>query len=250
MTFHTYGELGAPVMVLIHGVLTPWQIWEEHIAHYKDSFRVIAVELDAHDEDKATEFISVQDEAKKIEDYIIEGYDGEVFAVCGLSMGGVIAHEIWKNGRIKIEKLVMDGAPLKAMPKLAISIMTSNYLKIIEKSKQRDPKTLDAFKRDFLPEKHLESFLKIADNMSEGSVRNIVGSACSQTLCTDIRSDTRVLYMHGTKGNEMVSKKVGKLMKKHYPSARVICFDGYKHCEAAIYKPNEWLKCVDEFLID
>lgn len=249
MTFHTYGELSAPVMVLIHGVLTPWQIWEEHIAHYKDSFRVIAVELDAHDEDEATEFISVQDEAKKIEDYIIEGYEGRAFAVCGLSMGGVIAHEIWKNGRISIEKLVMDGAPLKAMPNIAIKFMTSNYLKIIAKSKQRDPKTLDAFKRDFLPEKYLDNFLKIADNMSESSVRNIVGSACSQSLYTDIRSDAKVLYMHGTKGNEMVSRKVGKLIKKHYPETRVICFDGYKHCEAAIYQSEKWLMYVDEFLI-
>ncbi len=249
MTFHTYGELGAPVMVLIHGVLTPWRIWEEHIAHCKNSYRVIAVELDAHTEDKPTEFISVQDEAQKIEDYIIESYDGEAFAVCGLSMGGVIAHEIWKNGRIRIEKLVMDGAPLKAVPKLAISIMTSNYLKIIARSKQRDPKTLKAFKRDFLPEKYLDSFLMIADNMSESSVRNIVGSACSQSLCTDIKSDTRVLYIHGTKGNEMISKRVGRLIKKHYPKARIICFDSYKHCEAAIYEPQKWLRYVDEFLI-
>ncbi len=249
MTFHTYGELSAPVMVLIHGVLTPWQIWEEHIAHYKDSFRVIAVELDAHDEDEASEFISVQDEAKKIEDYLIEGYEGRVFAVCGLSMGGVIAHEIWKNGRVHIEKLVMDGAPLKAMPNIAIKFMTGNYLKIIAKSKQRDPKTLDAFKRDFLPEKYLDTFLKIADNMSESSVRNIVSSACSQNLRTDINADTKVLYIHGTKGNEMVSKKVGKLIKKHYPDASVICFDGYKHCEAAIYQPEKWQMYVDEFLI-
>lgn len=249
MTFHTCGNPGAPAILLIHGVLTPWQIWEEYISHYKDSYRVIAVGLDAHEGDKASEFISVQDEAEQIERYITDNCGGKVFAVCGLSMGGVIAHELWKNGRITIEKLVMDGAPLKAIPKLAINIMVSNYLKIIAKSVQRDPKTLSAFKRSFLPEKFLDAFLQIADNISESSVKNIVSSACSQNLCTDISSDTDVLYMHGTKGNEIISKKVGKLIAKHYPAARVVCFDGYKHCEAAIYKPQEWLKYVDEFLI-
>lgn len=250
MRFHTFGDIGAPVIVLIHGVLTPWQIWEHQIAHFKEHFRVIVVSLDAHEEEAASEFVSVQDEAEKIENYIIDGCGGKVFAVCGLSMGGVIAHQLWANRAIGIERLVMDGAPLKPMPKLMIKIMTGNYLKIIASSKQREPKTLEAFKRDFLPERFLDSFLKIADNMSESSVRNMVASACSNALRTDLNHDTKLLYIHGTKGNETVSRKVGKLVKKHYPAARVICFDGYKHCEAAIYQPEKWLMYVDEFLTD
>ncbi|MBE6901276.1 MAG: alpha/beta hydrolase [Ruminococcaceae bacterium] len=248
MNFHVFGDVTKPVIILVHGVLTPWQVWQEQIGHLKEHYHVVAVALDAHEEERASRFISVDDEARQIEDYICNKHGGEVFAVCGLSMGGVIAHEIWKNGRVKLKKLIMDGAPLSPMPKIATKIMTSNYLTIIRKSKKRDPKTLESFKKQFLPERYLESYLKIADNMDDDSMRNIVASAMSKRLCTNVGSDADVLFIHGTKGNEVVSKKVGKQIKQHYPQACVICFDGYKHCEAAIYEPEKWLRYVEEFL--
>lgn len=248
MNFHIFGEPSNPVIVLIHGVLTPWQIWREQIEHFREHYHVIAVALDAHEEERSSSFISIQDEAEKIENYIIENCGSQVFAVCGLSMGGVIAHQMWINGTFGIQKLIMDGAPLKTVPKLATKIMTNNYLTIIHKSKKRDPKTLESFKKQFLPERYLESYLKIADNMDDDSVRNIVSAAMAHKLRTDMDSETDVLYIHGTKGNEVVSSKVGKQLKKHYPQYMVICFDGYKHCEAAIYEPQKWLRYVDEFL--
>ncbi|MBQ9947591.1 MAG: alpha/beta hydrolase [Oscillospiraceae bacterium] len=248
MNFHVFGNESSPVIVLIHGVLTPWQIWGKQIEHFSESYRVIAVALDAHEEERPSEFLSIEDEAEKIEDYIMDNCGGEVFAVCGLSMGGVIAHQIWRNGVIGMKKLIMDGAPLKTIPKIALKIMTSNYLTIIRKSKKRDPKTLENFKKQFLPERFLDSYLKIADNMSDQSVRNIVSAAMSHDLCADIKSDTDVLFIHGTKGNEVISAKVGKLIKKYYPESRVHCFKGYLHCEATIYKPEEWLNVVEELL--
>ena len=247
MNFHTFGSRENPVMALIHGVLTPWQVWDKQIEHFKQRYFVVVPALDAHEEERASEFISVE-EARQIEDYIIDNCSGEVAVLCGLSMGGVIAHEIWKNGVIGIEKLIMDGAPLKAMPKFMIKLMTGNYLTIIEKSRRRDKKTMEGFIKNCAPEGCLESYLKIADNMGEQSVRNFVSAACSHNLCTSIESGARVLYIHGTRGNEVVSRRVGKLIKKHYPDSRVHCFKGYKHCEAAVYKPQEWLGVVEEFL--
>ncbi len=248
MNFHIFGEDNKPVVVLVHGVLTPWQIWGTQIERFKESYRVVAVALDAHEEEKVSRFVSIEDEAEKIENFIIDNCGSEVFALCGLSMGGVIAYRIWKNGVVGIQKLVMDGAPLKTAPKLATWIMTNNYLTIINKSKKRDPKTLEAFKREFLPETYLDSYLKIADNMEDESVRNIVAAAMSQSLSADIVSDTEVMYIHGTKGNEVVSAKVGKQIKKYYPKCTVLRFDGHKHCEAAIYQPEKWLRYVEEFL--
>ena len=54
--------------------------------------------------------------------------------------------------------------------------------------------------------------------------------------------------MHGTKGNEILSKKSARLMKKYYPETKVICFKGDLHCYKAIYEPEKWLQVVDTFL--
>ena len=249
MNFHVYSKSDAPKIILIHGTLTPWQVWDEQIKHFRKKYHVTVVALDAHEEDKSSEFRSIEHEARQIEKYCLENYGGEVFAVCGISMGGAIASIMWRNGIVKINNLVMDSAPIMPMGSVAAKIMTSNYISIIRKSKKRDPKTLANFKKHFLPEKYLEPFLKIADNMTEGSIRNMINTVCKNELCTGISgSETRILYLHGTKGTEFFQMKCGAHIKKNYPETKVICFRKTGHCEAAIYKPEKWLEVVENFL--
>lgn len=249
MNFHVFSKSEAPKIILIHGTLTPWQMWDEQIKHLRKKYHVTVVALDAHEEDKVSEFISIEQQAAQIEKYCVENYGGEVFAICGVSMGGAIASIIWRNGIVKIHNLIMDSAPIMPMGKIPAMFMTNNYLSIIRKSKKRDPKTLENFKKYFLPEKHLESFLKIADNMSESSVKNMIDSVCRCELCKGIpHGQTKILYIHGTKGTEMFQMKCGAHLKKNYPEAKVICFRKMGHCEAAIYKPLKWLEVVEKFL--
>lgn len=249
MNFHVYSKSDAPKIVLIHGTLTPWQVWEEQVKHFRNKYHVTVVALDAHEEDNKSEFLSIEQQAAGIEKYCLENYDGEVFAVCGISMGGAIAAVMWRNGIVKIHNLIMDSAPIIPMGKIPAKIMTNNYINIIRKSKKRDKKTLESFKKNFLPEKYLEPFLKIADNMTESSIRNMISSVCKSELCKGIpREETRILYMHGTRGTELFQMRCAALLKKNYPESRVIGFRKMGHCEAAIYKPQIWLKVVGDFL--
>ena len=66
MRIHEFVCGNKPVMVLIHGMLTPWQIWGPQIAFYKKAYNVYAVSLNAHNEEMASEFISVQAETEEI----------------------------------------------------------------------------------------------------------------------------------------------------------------------------------------
>lgn len=114
--------------------------------------------------------------------------------------------------------------------------MSAAYTSIIHKSKKRDRKTL-------------ESFLKFADTMTDSTIKNMLHSVCSGdfTPVAD-QVSTRILYLHGTKGNEVYSKKSAKKLKKHYLDMVIKCFDGYKHAELAVYEPNKWLDTVISFL--
>ena len=40
MKFHTFGSDKNPPIVLIHGTLTPWQVWEKQIEHFKKKYYV------------------------------------------------------------------------------------------------------------------------------------------------------------------------------------------------------------------
>ena len=247
MVFHTYGDKNNKAVVLIHGMLTPYQIWNRAAQVYGSSHYVIVPELDGHTEDGISTFISVEDEVRKLEEYIQNELNGEVYLLAGLSMGGRIASELAKNDALRIENLVIDGAPLMKVNGLFKGIMKNNYKNILSKSRARDPKTKAAFGKNFLPEEYWETFLKIADNMNGQSVDNIIDSVFTQFEFVKYPEGMKILFMHGTKGNESVSKKGALKMKELNPKMEIRCFDGLAHAELACFKPHQWIREVREF---
>lgn len=141
-------------------------------------------------------------------------------------------------------------ARTRSIAKFAINIMIKNYKKIIHQSKARDGKVVKSFKKNFLPEKYLDSYLKIADLMTDKSIENIINSVFAGGKIDGIKNQSRILFIHGTKGNEMLSKKAATLMKKYYPITEVVCFKGDAHCYKAIYEPEKWIDTVEKFLKD
>lgn len=250
MVVHEFVDGNKPIMVLVHGVLTPWQVWIPQINSFRERYNIYAVALNAHTEDTASEFVSVQAEAEEIVQYCRAKSIDTVDVLCGISLGGKIACEIWKNGKLNIHNLIMDGAPLVACPKFAINIMIKNYMNIVHKSKARDAKVIENFKKYFLPKKYLDSYLKIADLMTDKSIENIVTSVFTGGKIEGVDNQSRILFIHGTKGNEVLSKKAAKLMKKYYPVTEIVCFKGDAHCYKAIYQPEKWISVVEDFLIN
>lgn len=46
MKFHEFGDPKNQKIMLIHGVLTPWQIWKPQIEYFKKHYFVIVPALD------------------------------------------------------------------------------------------------------------------------------------------------------------------------------------------------------------
>lgn len=248
MLVHEFVDGNKPIMILVHGVLTPWQVWTPQVTSFREHYNIYTIALNAHTEETASEFVSVLEEAEEIVQYFKTKNIDTIDVLCGISLGGKIAHEIWKGGKLNIRNLIMDGAPLVACPKFVINIMIKNYKDIIHKSKIRDAKVIENFKKYFLPEKYLDSYLKIADLMDDKSIDNIVNSVFTGGKIEGVNNQSRILFIHGTKGNEVLSKKSAKLMKKYYPMTEVFCFKGDAHCYKAIYQPEKWIEVVKDFL--
>lgn len=248
MVFHTYGNKENKAVVLIHGMLTPYQIWNKTIEEFADSHYVIVPELDGHTEDETSEFKSVEDEARKIAEYLTKELNGEVYLLAGISMGGRIASEVAKNTGLRIENLVIDGAPLMKVNGILKSIMRNNYKAILKKSKARDPKVKASFEKNFLPGEYWNEFLKIADNMSIETVDNIIDSLFRPFEFIKYPDDMKILFMHGTKGNESVSKKGALKMKELNPKMEIRSFDGLAHAELLCFKQEQWNRELREFL--
>ena len=248
MVFHTLGDSSKKSIVFVHGMLTPWQIWEKSAEVFSKNYYVIIPELDAHTEEEKSTFISVEKEAEKIKEYLLENRDGKVFLLAGLSMGGRISATIAKDSRINIENLVLDGAPLLSMPKFAVEIMKKNYMSIIAKIKKRNSKVIENCKKNFIPEKYLESFFKIADNMKDESIVNIMGSVFGKFDFTEYAGKPRILFMHGSRSNESISKKSACKLKEINPQTQINCYEGYAHAELLCFEEQKWIKEIEKWL--
>lgn len=248
MEFHTFGNKENSAVILLHGMLTPWQIWNKAAETFSEKYYVVVPELDAHTEDVKSSFISIEDEAQKICGYIKRELNGEVFLLAGLSMGGRIAAVTAEKPDIKISHLVLDGAPLLKTNGILKDIMKKNYRNIISRSKEREVKIQKAFERDFLPAEYWDHFVRIADNMEKQSVDNIINEVFTDLDIKAYPDDMKIMFMHGTKGNESVSRKGALKMKEKNPGMEIRCYDGLAHAELACFMPDQWIREVEDFI--
>lgn len=248
MKFHTFGDEKNRVMILLHGMLNPWQIWEDAAAYFSKEYYVIVPELDGHTEQEKSSFVSVEEEAETLRKYVIENFDGKISALCGLSMGGRIAAILAGMPGIFVDALVLDGAPLQPLPGLVRKMIKSSYRMVIKKSKSRDVKILDRAKKEFLPERYLDDYLKVADHMNEEDIPRIIDSVFQPFDFKTYGEHVRILFLHGTKGNERVSAKAAKCMKEANPQTEIRCFQGYAHAQLASFEINQWIQKVAAFL--
>ena len=72
MNFYEFGDENNPIMVLIHGVIQPWDSMMEEIEYFRVDYHVYAVELDGHTQNQPTEFKSLEAEAKEIEEFFLQ----------------------------------------------------------------------------------------------------------------------------------------------------------------------------------
>ena len=166
-----------------------------------------------------------------------------------MSMGGSVASALWANGKLHIEKLFLDGAPLVRQNKLLTVLLTNQYISLTHKTRQRDVKTLNMCEKTFIPKQYMQYFLEMMDAMSDETIKSGVTSVGHFQLPNNVKWDNiDVIYYHGTTLNEMVAKKSAKYLKKHYPQAKVVCLKGYSHGELVLRHPEQCIKLVEEFL--
>ena len=218
----------------------------KHIEHLKKDYHVIVPIVTGHNQNKKETFISFDETAKEIEDYCINNFGDNIYAVFGMSMGGVVAATLLKNNRLKIKKVICDGSPLVSNSKITGKIQTNFYLDVTHKTQARDRKTIENAKKiGLVPDEKMDEFLNLMDNLSDQTIINCIDGITNFILPKNINLDnTDLYYYHGTKIDETLSKQTAKYIKKWYPKAKVICFKGAGHCE--VFSKN--VKMLEEII--
>ena len=244
-----FGNKEKDKIILIHGFETPYQIWEKYIEHYKNDYHIIVPILQGHNPNMKEDFNSFEESAKDIEDYIISRYGNNVFAIYGMSMGGVLTSQIWQNKKLYIDKVILESSPLISYNKLMTLMMTKQYLMLTHKTQARDKRVITQAVNSIIPKDKLDVFLAMMDNMSDTTITNYIRQIGSYKLPSNIDTpNTEVYYYYGTKINELLAKKTAEYIRRNYPNSKIKCFQGKGHCEDSLLNPSVMITELDNVL--
>ena len=131
MKFHEFGDKNLPPILLIHGGGSSWWNYLRQARILSGEYRVILPTLNGHGEEYQLDYVSTEDSALEILDYIKENCGGKLFAIGGVSLGGQIAMELLSIDSDVAEKAIIDGSlciPQPGLVKISIFLSLSRQL--------------------------------------------------------------------------------------------------------------------------
>ena len=255
MIFHEFGDKKFPHILLIHGGGNSWWNYLRQARMLSDKYHVILPTLDGHGEEYQKDYISTENSAQQILEYIKNNCDRKLFAIGGVSLGGQIAIELLSLDSDIAEKAIIDGSICIPQPKLAriCTVIVKLFGKIMF-SKSASKIQLGLMKKMYpsmaYPEE-IENYY--IEDMPRIPIKTLV--TIYKTYMGEYRlkyaikeSKTQVLYIYGEKEMRCV-KESAKLFQKMHPDCTLYEAKGYNHGYLSAYLPLEWMELVNRILI-
>jgi len=248
MKFYEFGEKINPVIFLLPGTSCHWKVnYEKHIPLLKEKFYVVAVSYDGFDETEDTIFPDMITETEKIEAYIKESFQGNIFAAYGCSLGGSFVSLLVSRKNIHIKHAIIGSSDMdqtgKAVAKLETILVAKLFEPVVMTGKV--PNFLQKRINKMSPEDKeymnniLDSFTANGKGLpfvKKQSIRNQFYS----DLITPVGEGIDV---EGTTIHVFYAKKMGEKYEKRYykhfanPDIRV---HDYQHEELFFRYPEKW----------
>ena len=254
MKFHEFGDKNLPSILLIHGGGSSWWNYLRQARILSHKYYVILPTLNGHGEEYQKDYISTEDSAQEILNYVRQNCGGKLFAVGGVSLGGQIAMELLSLDSDIAEKAIIDGSLCIPQPRLARScnLLVSLFGKLMfSKSACKLQLSImnkiypqlaypDEIKNYFiedLPRTPIKTLVTIYKTyMGNYKLKNRIS-----------KSKAQALYIYGEKELNCV-KESARFFQKLHPNTILYEAKGYNHSYLSAYLPQEWIDLVVPFL--
>lgn len=245
MIFKEFGNKNNPTIIFIHGGGLSWWSWTAQIEALKGNYHIVAPIIDGYGEDGDNTFISIQNSAEHVINYIKNNCKKGVFAICGLSIGAQIVVEILSRENDIAEKAVIESAlvyPMSFSSKLIIPMCSLSYGLI----KKRWFAKLQA-KQLYVPEELFEKYYEDTLKVSKKSLINTLKSNANYPMPKNLlNTKTKTLILVGEK-ELSVMKKSAKLLNRTIRSSHLKIIEKCGHGEISLVYPNKYIDLLKHF---
>lgn len=108
MLFNEFGNKNNPPILLLHGMMQDWRSEYELLKPLELHYRLIIPAQDGF-YDGSGDFTDFADQARQIEEYIQENYQGQIMGAYGASQGGLLLSELLTRNKFNLGTVIMDG---------------------------------------------------------------------------------------------------------------------------------------------
>lgn len=228
MEIKQFGDHNGKKIMLLHGNLMCWRQFEDVIPLLEKTYCVYAVSFDGFDGTGETTYTTAQEQADKLEAYIMENCGGQLDILFAESLGCGPAILLKVSPRIRIDRMILSGPEY-----LDFGILNKPLLKIMPQKQYRTAreKSMPAWALRFmgLTEQGMNAMLsRIPDHVSLESIRATweVGLYLYRIPLPQ-QPDAKVACWYGEKEGHM--KKAIRKLREVYPKLMIRCFPDFGH---------------------
>lgn len=244
MIFKEFGDSNKPTIIFIHGGgLSDW-MWHPQITAFQNDYHIVTPILDGHGEESNTVYQTISKSAKQVVTYICENCGGNVFAICGLSVGAQITVEILATANYITQKAVVESALILPSKIIAATVKPSIGLSGFLVKKRWFAK-LQA-KQMYLPEGMFEDYFRDSAKMKKESLINLLEDNERYTVPANLEKTTAdVLVLCGAKEYKMM-RQSADILHNRIRNSDLKIFPDCGH-GVSLKLPQEYCKLLQAF---
>lgn len=246
MIFREFGDKAQPAIILLHGGGLSWWSFTDIIPLLKEKYHVITPIIDGHGEDGKTTFTSIQDSAQKLIQYIETNLNGNVLALCGLSLGGQIIVDVLSQ-RVDIAKYAVIESTMVTPSGSITRFLAKSSGMFYGLIRHKWFAKLQA-KALYIKDNLFDQYFNDSQSISKESLVNISVSNADYTVPDMLKySKAKVMIIIGGEEVKIMDKSVRKLLSM-LPQAQLCIVPGIKHGELSLLWSKEYLLLVNRFM--
>ncbi|MCR5186905.1 MAG: alpha/beta hydrolase [Clostridia bacterium] len=246
MNFKEYGDSKSKTIMLLHGGGLSWWNYRDEAEKLKNDFHVIIPILDGHSGSDRN-FTSIEDNAQEIIEYITNNYNGHIYLIGGLSLGGQILLEILARKNDICDFAIIESTlaiPMKTTQKMIKPAFSMSYGLISKKWFSKMQFNSLGIRKDLFDDYYRDTCKITKENMiafMEANSRYEIKDSLQNTKA-------RVLVIVGGK-ERPIMKKSANIINEKIRTSRIEILLNYSHGELSINNPVQYICIMNELIL-
>lgn len=223
MKIVTYGNKQNDKILLLHPMFTSADFFDFAINKLSKDYYLIIPTYSGHYEN--SKYISMENEEEYIDKFLEENGIDRLKAVIGFSLGGNIAFHYFCNNQNKIDKVIIDSAPIFKFPNFVKKHFYKKYSKCLINIKENPENTVQELDKCFHGMGEAQQY--VAPIVTSESLENLIESCYNvETPKLVLDSEIKITFVYGT--NDMARLCMPRIKK--YKNSNFINIKSSGHC--------------------